>query len=472
MKYNAKPDHLYHRVAARIKTNVGPVLDNLHIPPAQPLGLPPSVGDLEPLSDVLSLLLSTAALEDHTTMIIDTGDPIGTLFAQLPLRIRTPPVATAPPKKPRGRPSKAAPAWTAIAQQPDGDPQNVTGVGSMRRTRAQQADINQKLRGFAVSSEPAGSVVRQNTKHSVPHDKSPPVDSSPPVGDPQINISPAPEAELTPEQQAREAQRALRRERERAKREKLLARRERDRVSREKWREKKRELKRMRQEQRVLEPPLSVVQGESQEVTTDGTVLEPTIPQGGAVALSDSFTALNGESAEGSKHEHGALAQYGSGRQSRSEQDYQDPEGNYPGVESANSHPQQASFNTMPQLVERVDDKQSFQMFNEGWMLPEGSSRRGNQGSSLSGQTGRGGGRNLGPDGPEGAAARERQGKPSELCGLRVDSEFMIALQKQSESKGNDGGRETGSDDNVKNKQNSQLLRPSTPNPPIFAHQQ
>jgi hypothetical protein len=408
MRYNTKPDHLYHRVAARIKTNAGPILDGLQGYNVQLSGLPSSVGDLEPASDVMSLLVSTPAIENHSDMIIDAGDPIAALFSQLPLKVRTPPPA--PPKKSRGRPPKALQASrTPLTKQLDDDLQNASGVGFAPRTRAQRAETIQRLRDFVGSSELADSALKQSAARP---DEKGLATGPPPASPPHEQTSLTAEAEPTPEQQAREARRALRREKERAKKEKLLARRERDRIYREKSKARKQEQKRMEQEQRALELSTSI-QAVSQEVICDEMMLKPTVPQLEPAVLHDSLPTLH-VPIERPGQEHERLTQNAPRKQSGSKQDYQDHEGNYLGTESPalNSHLQQTSFNTMPQLVERVDDKQSFQMFNEGWVLPEGSSRRGNQGGSSSGQTGRSSGRNPGQgEGLGSSTVRERRGK-------------------------------------------------------------
>lgn len=420
MKYNAKPDHLYHRVAARIKTNAGPILDKLQGSNMQPSRLPSSVGDLEPVWDVMSLLLSTPAIETHSDMIIDAGDPMAALFSQLPLKVRTPPPVIAPPKKTRGRPPKALQASrTPRTKQPNDDPQNAVGAGFVARTRAQRADANERSRGFVDPSELAGSALRKIPPHTVFEA----VEKWPAMGPraappPQEQTSLAAEAEPTPEEQAREARRALRREKDRAKKEKLLARRERDRIYREKSKAKKQEQKRMEQEQRALELSASN-QAESQELIVDEMMLRPTVLQQ-EPAVHDNHFALHGVPTEGSALESEQLAQNSPMEQSGSKQDYQYHEDNYLKIKSPkpNSHSQQTSFNMMPQLVERVDDKQSFQMFNEGWVLPEGSSRRGNQGISSSGQTARNSGRYAGQgEGLENGTVRVRRGMcPSCAC--------------------------------------------------------
>lgn len=78
MKYNAKPDHLYHRVAARIKSNAAPILDKLHILKDNQPDPSVPVGNLEPSSDILNMLVSTSAVEDHTDMAIESEDPLST----------------------------------------------------------------------------------------------------------------------------------------------------------------------------------------------------------------------------------------------------------------------------------------------------------------------------------------------------------------------------------------------------------
>ena len=104
IKYNTKPDHLYHRVATRIKTNVLPVLDKL-------VGFSdhPGVGDLEPSLEVLDILLSSESLfQDvsamglHTSMIVEPPeDPLQSLFAQQLIKLR-PPEPTPSPDAARG----------------------------------------------------------------------------------------------------------------------------------------------------------------------------------------------------------------------------------------------------------------------------------------------------------------------------------------------------------------------------------
>ena len=427
MKYNTKPDHLYHRVAARIKNNAGPVLENLQTSSVQPVNLLSPVGDLEPGSDVLSLLLSTPAIEDYTSMIIDAGDPIGALFSQLPLRVRPPPVAIVPPKKLRGRPPKALRALrTLLAQQPDDGPQNAVGVGFVPRTRAQRADANQRLRDFAGISPPEDCVLGQNAVTSVLEvdEKSPPISSSP-VNGLQTKGSPTADTDLTPEEQIREAQRALRRERDRAKREKLQAKKERDRISRAKAKDKMRERKRLEQEQ--LPEPSTSIRGQSQDAVLDGILPKPTALQNEAAAPHDTLSVPHEVPAEESTHDHERLAQNASGKQLQS--GYQASVSNDSTVEphAPNAHPLQAPFNTMPQLVEHIDDKQSFQMFNEGWTFTEGSSRRGNQGGSSAGRTARGSGRNMGQEVPGGAAARE--GKPAG-CELTIISDCLFEAER------------------------------------------
>jgi hypothetical protein len=52
-------------------------------------------------------------------------------------------------------------------------------------------------------------------------------------------------------------------------------------------------------------------------------------------------------------------------------------------------HGEHVAFSVLPQLVDGVNDKQSFTMFNVGWVLPEGSSRRrhGKEKETLSGDS-------------------------------------------------------------------------------------
>lgn len=448
MKYNAKPDHLYHRVAARIKTNAAPILDKLHVLKENQSDTSVPVGNLEPSLDILNMLVSTSAVEDYTDMAIESADPLGALFSQALLKIRTPPpVPISAIKRSRGRSSKGS---SSVGPQqglqyyddpsllPPTSQNGSTGRDAPRKSSHTRSFVPRTRRALAAAAEfeaEAGSGAILSRSPSL----------SPPPSATLLLVSPEPEqneanavdAEPTAEQIAKEAQRALRRERERAKREKLAARKERDRISRQKSRDRRKEQKRIEKEQRAL-----AAAGLLPEQGTDTPGAGPSrAPVSGlqreAAALAGEVADLGGSFIRSSRRDREGIqpqavstpqAQADSSMEQLEEPTTSDTGDSGDDAEDAavpplhtepvpepKPEPIQPSTVGTPQVVDQVNSMQSFKMFNEGWVLPEGSSRRTNVGRTPSVQTSASSSRGaVGSSGenPQTIASRQRRGEP------------------------------------------------------------
>lgn len=352
MKYNAKPDHLYHRVAARIKANATPFFEKLDAqiashPSSDPTNIVEGslVGDLEPSIEVLRMYLNNSALdEENKEMRIEQDDPLQALFVQALFRALTPPPP--PPRDPTPERTQTKP----LARLPN------RGRGKKPAAQVEQQDEPRRTT--------RGQPVVEPTDHQ--H-----------IDGPESNDQTDGVADDSPTNSTEEKElaRAQRREREREKRAIIAVRKERDRISREKYREKRKEMKRLEMEARAKAALAAFGNGDDGDA--EGEVEEGEEGEHGqlgetdeAVAASPSHTNLDPSSSSALPQTQPSNMIDNSVPSSVSM--HQTPSYG----SSHKSHHSALSHSTHPQIVEEVNDKDSFTRFNEGWVLPEGSSRR------------------------------------------------------------------------------------------------
>ncbi|KAF8327181.1 PHD-zinc-finger like domain-containing protein, partial [Cantharellus anzutake] len=160
--YN-RPDHQYHKLAARMKTQMVPILEKL-----QPPGLSSGMlddssqrGDLEPPIETLRILTTLGSIDDHTNMML-TADPITSLFSQELLNVKPPPPKAAKPSKPRARERFRKQAAGEVTAEGVG----VFRAPPIRLTRSVHAAEQSLLAPYALSPSGAGGEEHQSSGES------------------------------------------------------------------------------------------------------------------------------------------------------------------------------------------------------------------------------------------------------------------------------------------------------------------
>ncbi|KAF9512649.1 hypothetical protein BS47DRAFT_1330128 [Hydnum rufescens UP504] len=305
--YN-KPEHGYHKLAARIKVSSAPILAKLDIisrsqisSASQPADTP-SIGDLEQSLEILRILCSPTSLKDSTDLIIEP-DPLASLFLQeLERRKETPPM-----------PSKALKS---------------TGVGVPkirirdRRLRvvhvvhsSQALEMAPEVRGSRMTRSP-GTTTEPTGADTEGDDRLDP--SSP--GQPDHGPAPVFPPSVSPK--------TVRVAPARTRSARALA---------------------AAFEAEANAPPPEVKAAAEREAAEEAATLERAAAAAAAAAAD--AKAQKRHTLQGKKRSRDV--------------EVEEPEENY--------RPSPPSG--MPQLVEEVDNKQSFKMFNQGWVLPDGSKR-------------------------------------------------------------------------------------------------